>query len=255
MMRPRRARDTRNASERTAKAFCHGGRQQCRGRCIAPDKHGKSQRDYGVYRVRSFQWRALSWGSRDCQCPGTARNLQWEEHEDDLRLCVLGRELVASSTKRCVPLRLSQSKNSIFEADKRQQMVKELDALQNRPNHGQRIHDCSRWPPEVCPYIVAFHDAFINPDEGNVSIVVEYIDGGSPGSLWTRGMRRSVLATILPSPARLAFVHEKHQVHRDVKPSNLLINHSGAVKVSDFGIVKEWKMPPWQTHVSGLSAT
>ena len=26
-----------------------------------------------------------------------------------------------------------------------------------------------------CPQIVSFHDAFINPDEGNISIVLEYI--------------------------------------------------------------------------------
>jgi serine/threonine protein kinase len=37
----------------------------------------------------------------------------------------------------------------------------------------------------------------------------------------------------------LAFLHANHQIHRDVKPGNLLINHLGHVKVSDFGIVRE----------------
>lgn len=37
----------------------------------------------------------------------------------------------------------------------------------------------------------------------------------------------------------VAFIHSRRQIHRDIKPGNLLINHVGDVKVSDFGIVKE----------------
>ncbi|CAE7277067.1 MKK6, partial [Symbiodinium sp. KB8] len=37
----------------------------------------------------------------------------------------------------------------------------------------------------------------------------------------------------------LEFIHSCRQIHRDIKPSNLLINHTGAVKVSDFGLMKE----------------
>lgn len=38
----------------------------------------------------------------------------------------------------------------------------------------------------------------------------------------------------------LNFLHkERHQVHRDVKPENILINSFGEVKLTDFGISKQ----------------
>ena len=93
-----------------------------------------------------------------------------------------------------------------------------------------------------CPQIVSFHDAFINPDEGNISIVLEYMDGGSLQDIVDTGgcPQESVLANVSYRVlVALAFIHDKHQIHRDIKPSNLLINHNGEVKVSDFGIVRE----------------
>ena len=212
-----------------------------------------SQRDYqglsesGAFNGAGFVIRETGIAS----APGTARNLQYvgrSTRDDLLRLCVLGRGAggIVYKALHVPTLRLVAIKKiPVFEADKRQQMVKELKALYQNlvPIMGEGSTTARGGLKEgPCPYIVAFHDAFINPDEGNISIVVEYMDGGSLQDIVDTGGcdNESVLANISYQVLLgLAFVHEKHQVHRDIKPSNLLINHSGAVKVSDFGIVRE----------------
>lgn len=127
----------------------------------------------------------------------------------------------------------------VFENEKRHQLIAELKTLYNNLS---TLTDDPKAKAVACPEIVCLYDAFMNPNEGNVSIVVEYMDGGSLQDIVETGgcKSESVLASISYRVLKgLAFLHSTHQLHRDIKPSNLLINHFGEVKISDFGIVRE----------------
>lgn len=128
-----------------------------------------------------------------------------------------------------------------FEQRKRHQIIKELDSLYHNlvPLHGS---GSETGPP--CPYIVAFYGAFLRPNEGQVSIVEEFMDGGSLQDAVDAGGCQSedVLAKISFCVLKgLEYLHSLRRIHRDIKPSNLLINHRGEVKISDFGIVRNVK--------------
>ncbi|RPJ27123.1 MAG: hypothetical protein EHM33_09115 [Chloroflexi bacterium] len=75
--------------------------------------------------------------------------------------------------------------------------------------------------------------------EGSPYLVMEYVSGGTLSSKLGTPMPYAEAAAILAPVARA--LHDAHQhkvVHRDVKPSNILINESGQPMLSDFGILK-----------------
>ncbi|HJX89145.1 MAG TPA: tetratricopeptide repeat protein, partial [Pyrinomonadaceae bacterium] len=88
------------------------------------------------------------------------------------------------------------------------------------------------------PNIATVHD-YGETDAGQPFIVMEFVKGKPLNNLLEEGitMRRSV--EIVSSIAEaLAEAHEHGIVHRDVKPSNVVVNDRGQVKVLDFGLVK-----------------
>ncbi|CAD7087065.1 unnamed protein product [Hermetia illucens] len=104
----------------------------------------------------------------------------------------------------------------------KKQIIRELKVL----------HECN------FPHIVGFYGAFYS--DGEISICMEYMDGGSLDLILKRAGRipENVLGKITLAVLKgLSYLRDKHAImHRDVKPSNILVNSSGEIKICDFGV-------------------
>ncbi|KAI0405584.1 kinase-like domain-containing protein [Xylaria palmicola] len=92
------------------------------------------------------------------------------------------------------------------------------------------LHECGS------PYVIDFYGAFFQ--ESAVYMCIEYMDGGSIDKLYSGGIPESILRKITYSTVMgLKELKEKHNIiHRDVKPTNILINTRGQIKICDFGV-------------------
>ncbi|HTK17653.1 MAG TPA: serine/threonine-protein kinase, partial [Acidimicrobiia bacterium] len=87
------------------------------------------------------------------------------------------------------------------------------------------------------PHVVAVYD-YREDDELRV-LVMELLSGGTLAARRAEGMSlESTIASILAAASGLHHVHEHRILHRDVKPENLMFDHRGTVKVTDFGIAR-----------------
>jgi serine/threonine-protein kinase len=87
------------------------------------------------------------------------------------------------------------------------------------------------------PHVVTIHDI----QEKAGFIVMEFIEGVTLQSVLASKKRLSLGETIeiLAQAAQaLDYAHQNRVVHRDIKPANIMLEPTGRVKVTDFGIAK-----------------
>uniref|UniRef100_A0A8D3BIP1 mitogen-activated protein kinase kinase n=1 Tax=Scophthalmus maximus TaxID=52904 RepID=A0A8D3BIP1_SCOMX len=83
------------------------------------------------------------------------------------------------------------------------------------------------------PYIITFFSAFFV--ENRISICTEFMDGGSLDVF--KRIPEHVLGRIAVAVVKgLTYLWSLKILHRDVKPSNMLVNTRGQVKLCDFGV-------------------
>ncbi|KAG6885980.1 hypothetical protein C0993_006907 [Termitomyces sp. T159_Od127] len=94
--------------------------------------------------------------------------------------------------------------------------------------------------------IIQFYGAYMSPSSSEVKILMDYCEGGSLESVGKRIKERGAIVGELIAGRvaegvlqGLAYLHTKKTIHRDVKPSNILLSREGVVKLCDFGVSGE----------------
>jgi len=142
------------------------------------------------------------------------------------------------STNRPVAIKMMASTGAASEKAK--------EILPARDGDLEGLADAERSVP---PNIVAFYDIFEIDDQ--FQLAMEYVPGKNALE-WMSNLSAPLPTTSAARIGRLLlsaleYAHDKGYVHRDVKPSNLLIMGPVArpkVKLSDFGLAKSFRENP-----------
>ena len=81
----------------------------------------------------------------------------------------------------------------------------------------------------------------VGENDGRYFLVMDLLPGGTLSHLLTKGNPlplRRVIGLLEPIADALDYAHKKGMIHRDVKPSNIILNEDGQPVLTDFGLGK-----------------
>ena len=88
-------------------------------------------------------------------------------------------------------------------------------------------------------YVCRLLDCF--PEESTLTLVLEYMESdlgeviSQASEYLTRSQFKSYALMLLEA---LGFCHSRNIIHRDIKPTNILISSKGILKIGDFGLAR-----------------
>ncbi|CAH7690988.1 STE protein kinase, partial [Phakopsora pachyrhizi] len=96
------------------------------------------------------------------------------------------------------------------------------------------------------PWITKYYGAFLEDNDAQIAILMEYCEGGSLDAIYKRVKSRKgrlgekILGKVAHSVLEgLAYLHTRKIIHRDIKPSNILVTKDGLIKLCDLGVSGE----------------
>jgi tetratricopeptide (TPR) repeat protein len=104
------------------------------------------------------------------------------------------------------------------------------------------------------PNIVAIHKVGRDERRGLHYLIMEFVEGRTLADIVKeKGVLKveDALPIMVQACDALATAHEHNIVHRDIKPENLMLDKSGVLKITDFGLAKSLSTDQKTTKVMG----